>query len=82
MNEYIVPIGMVVTVVVIIFFLLSVLSMVTARGLKYPKVKQYTLDQKWENDPLLFSATEIEPMTLSREFQPSDVNGSTASGKW
>lgn len=81
-EQYIVPIGVVVTVLVLIMFGLSVLSLVFSRGLKYPKVEEYTLDQKWEIDPLLFSATEIEPMTLGRDFQPSDVDGSSASGKW
>ncbi len=77
------PIGVPVTIVTVLFVVLCVVAMVfSGGGVKYPKVKEYTLDQQWEHAPLLFSATDIEPMALPRHAEPGDVDGSSASGKW
>lgn len=81
-DSLIVPIGVPVTIVTVLFVVLCVVSMVFASGVKYPEVKHYTLDEQWEHGPLLFSATEIEPMALPRHVEPSDLDGSSASGKW
>lgn len=82
MNDLIVPIGVPVTILTVAFVLLCVISMAFSWGLKYPKVAQYTLDQQWDHAPLLFSATDIEPMSLARHGAATDVDGGSASGKW
>ncbi|WP_279103423.1 hypothetical protein [Gordonia paraffinivorans] len=81
-DSLIVPIGVPVTIVTVLFVVLCIVSMVFSGGVKYPEVKEYTLDQRWERDPLLFSATDIEPMALPRHVEPGDLDGSMASGKW
>ncbi|GAC57563.1 hypothetical protein GOHSU_22_00230 [Gordonia hirsuta DSM 44140 = NBRC 16056] len=82
MESYIVPIGMTVIVLALIALAASVVSMLFSSGMKRPKVPAYTLDQEWTRAPALYSATEIEPMALPRPFQPSDLEGGYASGKW
>jgi hypothetical protein len=82
MDSAMVGIGVVVTVVCIAMVVLCVISMAFSKGLKYPKVQEYTLDQPWTRDPLLFSATEIEPMALPHHAEATDVDGGSASGKW
>ncbi|KSU60689.1 hypothetical protein GR168_09610 [Gordonia sp. JH63] len=81
-DSLIVPIGVPVTILTVLAVLLCVVAMVFSSGVKYPKVEEYTLDQQWEHAPLLFSATDIEPMALPRHAEPGDVDGSSASGKW
>ena len=82
MEDLIVPIGVPITILVVLSVIACVVSMVMSGGLKYPKVPTYTLDQKWTHKPLLFSATDIAPMTAERHAESDDVNGGTASGKW
>ncbi|MFT4126962.1 MAG: hypothetical protein QM662_12135 [Gordonia sp. (in: high G+C Gram-positive bacteria)] len=82
MDSLMVGIGIVVTVICIVFVILCVASMAYSFGLKYPKVPEYTLDRPWTHKPLLFSATEIEPMALPHHADPTDVDGGSASGKW
>lgn len=82
MDNLIVAIGMPVTIICCLFVAACVVSMVFSSGLKYPKVSHYTLDQQWDHAPLLFSATEIEPMALPRDAETTDVDGGSASGKW
>ncbi|MGB3696434.1 MAG: hypothetical protein WBA05_03275 [Gordonia sp. (in: high G+C Gram-positive bacteria)] len=82
MDQLLVPVGMTVVVLCLLAVAACVVSMVFSHGMKRPKVTEYTLDQRWENGPTLFSATEIEPMALSRHFEPGDVEGGSASGKW
>lgn len=82
MENLVVPIGVPITAVCVLFFLACVVSMVFARGLKYPKVERYTVDQEWTHKPLLFSAVDIAPMSLARHAEPTDVDGGSASGKW
>ncbi|ALG84466.1 hypothetical protein [Gordonia phthalatica] len=82
MDQLLVPVGMTVVVLCVIAVALCVVSMAFSHGLKRPKINEYSLDQKWENGPLLFSATEIQPMALSRHFEPGDIEGGSASGKW
>ena len=82
MEDLIVPIGVPITIVCVLLVAACVVSMAFSGGLKYPKVQIYTLDQKWTHNPLLFSATDIAPMTLERHAEPEDVDGGTASGKW
>ncbi|WP_026918888.1 hypothetical protein [Gordonia shandongensis] len=82
MDQLVVPVGMTVVVLCIIAVALCVISMAFAFGMKRPKNPEYTLDQSWDHGPTLFSATEISPMALSRPFEPADVEGGSASGKW
>ncbi|MGV9712291.1 aa3-type cytochrome oxidase subunit CtaJ [Gordonia sp. NPDC003424] len=82
MDNLIVAIGVPVTILVVVSVLACVISMAFSHGLKYPKVQNYTLDQQWEHAPLLFSATDIEPMTLAHHAEATDVDGGSASGKW
>lgn len=74
--------GVVVTVLVVISVLACVVSMAFSFGVKYPKVREYTLDQEWTYQPLLFSATEMQPLALARHAESTDVDGGSASGKW
>lgn len=82
MESAMVGIGVVVTALCVVAVILCVVSMAFAGGVKYPKLKMYTLDQEWTRSPLLFSATEIEPMALPHHAGPTDVDGGSASGKW
>lgn len=82
MDSAMVGIGVVVTVICVVMVVLCVVSMMFSSGLKYLKVQEYTLDQEWTRQPLLFSATEIEPMALPHHAGPTDVDGGSASGKW
>lgn len=82
MESYIVPIGMVVIILVLIAIAGCVLSMLFSSGMKRPTLQPYTLDQEWTLPAALYSATDIEPMALPRHFEPSDVEGGYASGKW
>lgn len=82
MDQLLVPVGMTVVVLCVGAVILCVISMAFSHGLKRPEINEYTLDQKWENGPLLLSATEIQPMALSRHFEPGDIEGGSASGKW
>ncbi|MDL9938547.1 hypothetical protein QSJ18_17515 [Gordonia sp. ABSL1-1] len=82
LEDLIVPIGVPVTIVTIVFVVACVVAMAFSFGVKYPKVEEYTLDQRWDRSPLLFSATDIEPMALARHAEASDVDGGSASGKW
>nr|WP_221247331.1 hypothetical protein [Gordonia humi] len=72
------------TVVVLcgIAVLLCVVSMAFSWGVKRPQPKEYTLDQRWDRGPALFTATDIQPMTLARHTEPGDTEGASASGKW
>jgi len=82
MDNLIVYLGVPITILVVIAAGACVVSMAFSSGLKYPKVPDYTLDQEWDHAPLLFSATDIEPMTLPRHAEAGDVDGGLASGKW
>ncbi len=82
MESYIVPVGMTVIVLVLIAIAGCVVSMMFSSGMKRPELQAYTLDQEWTLPPALYSATDIEPMALPRHFEPSDVEGGYASGKW
>lgn len=77
-----VVIGVVVTVICLVFVALCVVSMAFSGGVKYPKVSEYTLDQPWTRKPLLFSATGMDPVALPHHAEPADVDGGSASGKW
>lgn len=81
-EDLVVPVGMVVTILCLIMVAACVISMVFSSGLKRPKVREYTLDQEWTRAPALFSATEIEPMALAHHAEPGDTEGGYASGKW
>lgn len=81
-DQLLVPVGMTVVVLCLLAVAACVVSMAFSHGMKRPKIAEYTLDQPWENGPTLFSATDIEPMALSRHFEPGDVEGGSASGKW
>ncbi|MGV9826610.1 MULTISPECIES: aa3-type cytochrome oxidase subunit CtaJ [unclassified Gordonia (in: high G+C Gram-positive bacteria)] len=82
MDNLIVYIGVPVTILVVIAALACVVSMAFSSGLKYPKLQEYSLDQPWDRAPLLFSATDIEPMALAGHAEPTDVDGGSASAKW
>ncbi|MFT3714847.1 MAG: hypothetical protein QM774_02580 [Gordonia sp. (in: high G+C Gram-positive bacteria)] len=82
MESLIVPVGIVVTVLCVLTVLGCVLSMFFSSGVKRPKNDEYTLDQQWDRAPVLFSATDIEPMALARHFEPSDTEGGAAHGTW
>ncbi|GAC69064.1 aa3-type cytochrome oxidase subunit CtaJ [Gordonia soli] len=82
MDSLIVAIGVPVTILTVISVVACVVAMAFAWGVKYPKPGRYTLDQQWDSGPLLFSATEIVPMTVGHHFAPTDVEGGSASGKW
>lgn len=82
MEDLVVPVGLVVTILCLIMVAGCVISMAFSSGLKRPKLREYTLDQEWTRAPALFSATEIEPMALARHAEPGDTEGGYASGKW
>ncbi|GAB88454.1 aa3-type cytochrome oxidase subunit CtaJ [Gordonia rhizosphera] len=82
MDNLIVIIGVPVTILCVLAAAACVVSMAFGHGLKHPKVQEYTLDQQWDHEPLLFSATDIEPMTLARHAESTDADGGSASGKW
>ena len=82
MDNWIVYIGMPVTVLVIFFAAACVVSMAFSSGVKYPKQQEYTLDQEWDRAPLLLSATDMEPIALPRHAEPNDGDGGSASAKW
>ncbi|MEE3850753.1 hypothetical protein VZC37_10435 [Gordonia sp. LSe1-13] len=82
MEDLIVPIGVPVTILTVLSVVACVVAMAFTRGVKYPKVQNYTLDQEWQHKPLLFSATDIEPMALAHHAEASDTDGGSASGKW
>lgn len=82
MESLIVPIGVPITIITVVFVVLCVISMAFSHGVKYPKLHNYTLDQQWDHQPLLFSATDIEPMALAHHVEATDVEGASASGKW
>lgn len=82
MENLLVPVGMVVTIAVCLMVLACVLSMLFSSGVKRPKLQEYSLDQSWDRAPLLFSATDIEPMALPRHFEPGDIEGGSAHGTW
>ncbi|MFT4042165.1 MAG: hypothetical protein QM673_03280 [Gordonia sp. (in: high G+C Gram-positive bacteria)] len=82
MDNLIVYIGLPVTILVVLSAAACVVSMAFSSGVKYPKLKEYTLDQPWDREPLLFSATDISPVALPRHAEPSDVDGGSASAKW
>ncbi|WOC10952.1 aa3-type cytochrome oxidase subunit CtaJ [Gordonia sp. MP11Mi] len=82
MDQLLVPVGMTVVVLCLLSVLICVVSMAFSWGVKRPRPKEYTLDQRWDRNPQLFSATEIDPMTLARHAAPGDTEGGSASGKW
>jgi hypothetical protein len=82
MDNLIVVIGVPVTILCVLSVVVCVVAMVFSGGVKYPKVANYTLDQQWDHQPLLFSATDIQPMTLAHHSESTDVDGGSASGKW
>ncbi|MCK0440273.1 hypothetical protein MUG78_12640 [Gordonia alkaliphila] len=82
MEDFVVPIGLTVIVLVLLAVALCVVSMLFSSGITRPRIPEYTLDKKWDRAPALFSATEIEPMALPRHFEPADIEGGYASGKW
>lgn len=82
MDNLIVAIGVPVTVICVLFVIGCVVAMAVPNDVKYPKVQNYTLDKQWEHEPLLFSATDIEPMTLAHHAEATDADGGSASGKW
>ncbi|MFC0315077.1 hypothetical protein ACFQNE_08365 [Gordonia phosphorivorans] len=82
MEDFVVPVGLTVTVLVLIAVAACIVSMLFSSGVKRPRIAEYTLDQEWTRAPALFSATEIEPMALPRHFEPADTEGGYASGKW
>ena len=81
-DSLVVPVGMTVVVLCVISVLICVVSMAFSWGVKRPKIKAYSLDQRWDNAPVLFTATDIDPMTLARHAEPGDTEGGSASGKW
>ncbi|WP_132993715.1 hypothetical protein [Gordonia zhaorongruii] len=82
MDQLLVPVGMTVVVLCVLAVLLCVVSMAFSWGVKRPEVQKYTLDQRWDHGPALFSATDIEPMKLARHFESGHTDGGSASGKW
>lgn len=82
MESLIVPIGMPVTIITIIFVIGCVVSMLFAHGSKYPKQQTYTLDQKWTHEPLLLSATEDGPVAAPEHGHGDIEIGGSAHGKW
>lgn len=82
MDSSMVLIGVIVTVLTVVIVVLCVAGMAVSSGVKYPKVQEYSLDQPWTHKPLLFSATDIEPMALPQHAESTDVDGGSASGKW
>lgn len=82
MDSLIVAIGVPITILVVLSVIGCVVAMAFSFGLKYPKGERYTLDQQWDHEPLLFSATDISPMALPAHAEPTDVDGGSASAKW
>ncbi|GAB18133.1 hypothetical protein GOEFS_046_00890 [Gordonia effusa NBRC 100432] len=82
MEDLIVPIGLPITILVLVAVALCVASMIFSGGVKYPAVQQYKLGEQWTQAPLLFSATEIAPMALATHGEETDVDGGAANGKW
>lgn len=83
MEGLIVAIGMPVIIITIISVVMVILALLITSGVKYPKVKYYTVDQKWEHGPLLLSATEATPVAPGfHGHGHDDLIGGSASGKW
>lgn len=82
MDSLIVGIGLPVTILVVLAAAGCVVSMAFGFGLKYPKGKRYTLGEEWDHRPLLFTATEMDPVALPAHAEPDDVEGGCASAKW
>lgn len=82
LDSYVVPVGMTVLILCLIAVALCVISMAFSSGVKRPQPVVYSLEERWTHDPLLFSAMEIEPVALPRHFEPGDIQGGSASGKW
>lgn len=82
MDDLIVPIGLPITILVIVAVALCVVSMAFSRGSEYPAVQEYKLGEPWTHAPYLFSATGIQPMALASHAEETDVDGGSASGKW
>lgn len=82
MDSLIVPIGMPILIITLIFIAACVVSMVFTSGSKYPKQKMYTLDQKWTYGPLLLNATEDGPVAAPSHGHGEIEIGGSAHGKW
>ncbi|QKT06945.1 hypothetical protein HUN08_06895 [Gordonia sp. X0973] len=84
-EDLIVPVGLPVVILVCASVILCVLSMVwlTFFGVtRYKAPQHYTLDQPWDHDPILFSATGVPNMALPAHATESDTEGGAAHGKW
>jgi hypothetical protein len=82
-EDLIVAIGLPVVILTVVSVVLVVGGMTLASGVKYPKVQPYTIDQKWEHEPLLFSATDVTPVAPGYHGHGhDDLIGGSASGKW
>ncbi|HEY9310766.1 hypothetical protein [Williamsia sp.] len=83
MEDLIVAVGMPTLILTIIAVVMVVGALLFTSGVKYPKVKFYTIDQKWEHSPLLLSATEAKPVAPTYHGHGTDdLIGGSASGKW
>ncbi|MFT3899729.1 MAG: hypothetical protein QM728_05725 [Gordonia sp. (in: high G+C Gram-positive bacteria)] len=84
-EDLIVPVGLPVVILVCASVILCVLSMayLTFAGTtKYKAAKHYTLDQQWDHDPILFSATEVPNVAAPSHAEASNTEGGAAHGKW
>jgi len=84
-EDLIVPIGLPVVIATCVAVALCVLAMtfLTFFGkTKYYAPTLYTLDQPWDRDPILFSATGVPNMALPAHAEESDTEGGAAHGKW
>jgi hypothetical protein len=82
-EDLIVAIGLPVVILTVISVVLVVGAMTLTFGVRYPKVQPYTIDQKWEHEPLLFSATDVTPVAPGYHGHGhDDLIGGSASGKW
>jgi heme/copper-type cytochrome/quinol oxidase subunit 2 len=82
-EDLIVAIGLPVVILTVISVVLVVGAMTLGSVVKYQKVQPYTIDQKWEHEPLLFSATDVTPVAPGYHGHGhDDLIGGSASGKW
>jgi hypothetical protein len=82
-EDLIVAVGLPVVILTVIMVALVIGAMILTAGVKYPKVQPYSIDQKWEHEPLLFSATEVAPVAPGYHGHGhDDLIGGSASGKW
>ncbi|SIS12971.1 aa3-type cytochrome oxidase subunit CtaJ [Williamsia sterculiae] len=84
MEDVILWVGIVVVILTVLSVLLAVGAMAVGGKSRYRATTTYRLSEKWDHKPLLFSATDIEPVAAPSHgaHGTDDLIGGSASGKW